>query len=481
MKRILLCLALVACSAISLAQLRQLNNAVTGEGRVIVGNHTNEKVDRATVDLRSNGDFTMTLQGNSRWQVAGRWRLAGANRCELDIEEAIGDSNASGSGTVWLENMNTVREISINGRAMRDNLIVTFTARGGGGGGGNWSSIDMNQSRFGGGSYTSASGRTDNIHKVSVVLRRDGTAVITAYGDRTYVFSGHQTSADDRVIDVQIDRAEGDFNADGRGYISRDGKVTFSRVEIAGRNGNRRYNLQFSAVGGGGSGGGDLPTFNDRAQGNGNLRRDRSRDTFGQVDVDCRRDGTFEMRVFADRTEVITGTWRSSNRNLISIEVNRAFGTSANGRGSIRVSNSRNVDRIDLAGSTGRTTYSLDFSAGDKPDGFNGLNVSSSGRGWLQWPNQQDRRITSMRVYLRPNGQAEITINGSPTIVFMGEWYDFDARRHTVSLRIKSRTGFGSITGAGSVTLDNGNKRPRRVEFDGRTGGRNYSVSFDAN
>lgn len=107
---------------------------------------------------------------------------------------------------------------------------------------------------------------------------------------------------------------------------------------------------------------------------------------------------------------------------------------------------------------------------------FGELNADRRGTGSLRFENQREENLTGATVILRRNGEAEVRLAGTNTTTFKGRWSGGD--NNIVDLDLTSGFGYGTMEARGRVTLTRGGFD--RLELNGRSRGRNFTVTFDA-
>jgi hypothetical protein len=80
----------------------------------------------ASLNLRSNGDFDLRFDGDSRRDVSGTWRDGSGISAILTIEKFDGE-RADGRGSAIFRG-STLEKVSISGRARRDDFSAKFEA-----------------------------------------------------------------------------------------------------------------------------------------------------------------------------------------------------------------------------------------------------------------------------------------------------------------------------------------------------------------
>jgi hypothetical protein len=108
---------------------------------------------------------------------------------------------------------------------------------------------------------------------------------------------------------------------------------------------------------------------------------------------------------------------------------------------------------------------------------FGEMNADRRGTGTIRFENQRDEELTSATVILRRNGDAEVRLTGRTTTTFTGRWRA--SGDNAVDLDLTSGFGYGTTEARGRVMLTRGGSFDR-VELNGRSRGRTFTVSFDA-
>ncbi len=107
---------------------------------------------------------------------------------------------------------------------------------------------------------------------------------------------------------------------------------------------------------------------------------------------------------------------------------------------------------------------------------FGELNADRRGTGAIRFENQREEEVTNATVILRRGGDAEVRLTGRTTTTFKGRWSGGD--NNIVDLDLTSGFGYGTMEARGKVTLTRGGFD--RLELNGRSRGRNFTVTFDA-
>ena len=107
---------------------------------------------------------------------------------------------------------------------------------------------------------------------------------------------------------------------------------------------------------------------------------------------------------------------------------------------------------------------------------FGELNADRRGTGAIRFENQREEEVTNATVILRRGGDAEVRLTGRTTTTFKGRWSGGD--NNIVDLDLTSGFGYGTMEARGRVTLTRGGFD--RLELNGRSRGRNFTVTFDA-
>ena len=107
---------------------------------------------------------------------------------------------------------------------------------------------------------------------------------------------------------------------------------------------------------------------------------------------------------------------------------------------------------------------------------FGELNADRRGTGAIRFENQREEEITNATVILRRGGDAEVRLTGRTTTTFKGRWSGGD--NNVVDLDLSSGFGYGTMEARGKVTLTRGGFD--RLELNGRSRGRNFTATFDA-
>ncbi len=108
---------------------------------------------------------------------------------------------------------------------------------------------------------------------------------------------------------------------------------------------------------------------------------------------------------------------------------------------------------------------------------FGELNADRRGTGAIRFENQREEDVTGATVILRRGGDAEVRLTGRTTTTFKGRWSGGD--NNIVDLDLTSGFGYGTMEARGKVTLTRGGGFDR-LELNGRSRGRNFTVTFDA-
>jgi len=202
--------------------------------------------------------------------------------------------------------------------------------------------------------------------EASAWLGADGRAVVEVASRReTFVFAGTWTQGEREQRLLTIADAMGErANAEGW-VITEDGRL--SRLAIVGRwGGGRRLHLSFDATA-------DLPArppvgsgVDAAVAGDGALTRGFGRQPVSQLRVVLRPGGGAEIVLGGAEELRLAGRWRAEDAARVRFEAAGGFGGApGTGDGTIELRDGR-VERVTLAGTSGRHDYRLDFRAADE-------------------------------------------------------------------------------------------------------------------
>lgn len=229
-------------TAMSFGQLTDLQSSQDGRGTLNYRTRSsNTSVSRAAVNLRRDGQAEISVRVGANETFSGRWRNDGNRRCRIDIEE-VGRDDARGTGWVEHDGRGNFTRIELEGTVGSTRFTLSFSADRNQGGHG----PEINSTRNGRGTlnYRTRSSNS-NVNRLTVWLRQNNEFEIRPVGNQDS-FRGRWWNDGRNVIRLDIDRISGD-SATGTGTVNLDGRGSFDRVNLSGRTGNSRFDLDFTS------------------------------------------------------------------------------------------------------------------------------------------------------------------------------------------------------------------------------------------
>lgn len=204
------------------SRFNSLRATERGSGRLRSGNR-DDRVSQVRVNLDTDGDATIWVDGERDTSFTGRWRGNRSNTVDLTITGGLGNENARGDGKITLDGSNGFRVINLNGWTMRgrDRWSLHFESTGRGGG--QWDDRDNSDLRQAAGTYRyedawRARGER-YVMRYRLTLHRDGRAELGINADND-VIADRQTIDEHgellRYLDRQGEAIQyGTWDADG--------------------------------------------------------------------------------------------------------------------------------------------------------------------------------------------------------------------------------------------------------------------------
>lgn len=186
--------------------------------------------------------------------------------------------------------------------------------------------------------------------------------------------------------------------------------------------------------------------------------------------LELNRDGSFDLRITADRTITVEGRWddrTSTQAGLTILEINNQR---ANGTGMASIGRGNQLDLLNLNGNANGSRFNLllrsrttergndGFDWEDaRRNGARSLSSTRSGRGEIRYSRGGDDRINEVAVTLERDGDARIRIEGEEDFSFSGKWRGDRSNRVTLDLdqsfgRRANSTGHIILDGRGGFT-----------------------------
>jgi len=103
---------------------------------------------------------------------------------------------------------------------------------------------------------------------------------------------------------------------------------------------------------------------------------------------------------------------------------------------------------------------------------------TQAGTGTLQETHLRDRKVTKLRVQLRPGGGLNVIIEAPQKYSFTGRWYNYSS--NGVSIQVTNGLDASDIRSSGRVTFDKRGRAFTHVDFNGKFKNRTVSLVFDA-
>jgi hypothetical protein len=194
--------------------------------------------------------------------------------------------------------------------------------------------------------------------------------------------------------------------------------------------------------------------------------------------------GTMEVLVSGDRQLRLTGRWGNGNRGRYDLDFRGGALTNVSGSGDAEVDRRSRLYRLNASGnsSSGRWTIRFNSENGRPwedndglPNDWQGLTQQASGTGTI-FIDGRSRNVRSANVWLKRNGDAEITFFSDSTYRFTGQWHN--RQGNTVDVVIDN--GPNARTNARGEVRVTGNGRLNRIEIDGRDADGRLDARFNA-
>ena len=460
-------LAVLAASA--LAQNIKFQEDVRGSGEI--DRRTNQRIDRVQVKLLDDRIRTaeITFSGSRTERVIGRWNDGRRDRFEIDLREAFGDRDATGSIILELKN-GRLERLTINGDTRNERFSGSFT-RGSAGGTLDWRSDFRGEGNF------SIGRDRQSLREAGLRLNKDGRFTLTIPG-RSGEISGNYTENRDGRLSLDVNRAFDLRSVSGSGTmtLSRD-RRGLDRVDLNVRSSRDSLSLNFRATpSGSGGGGGNLPggirelaRKSDDGQGILDYRREKK--AFEDFEFKLDRDGRFWARFDNNRRDEIRGTWSVRQQfgkpDQILLSIERAFGDDqARGTGDVKLDGRSNSYTVYFNGEANRSNFTVSYkSDGDRNGGIGSSiidrTVLCKGDG-TQYVRNTKVSWKECRIRLNRNGEMEFSLDGSSRNMLEGTY--LRVRDGEYSFSVSNGRG---LRLRGSVFTDRDNRSVRRVTFEG--------------
>lgn len=228
--------------------------------------------------------------------------------------------------------------------------------------------------------YSNRSSDT-RLTRVSLFLNRNGTFEVKARDGLLDTFAGRWRETDNRRIRLEVERV-GRQQATGSGRVTHDGRGEFTEIIMDGRVAGVRFDFEFKAgrQSGGGSGGPGgnwgIQSLNTWRNGDGAfVFRSRSGESrVDRLDVNLKRDKTFEIRV-RPTMETLYGKWWQESSNTVRLDMDRIGRDPATGQGTLSLIGDTAFNEVRVNGRIGNSDFRLSFSA-DRTSGNPGGGTS---------------------------------------------------------------------------------------------------------
>ncbi len=255
--RSLLALSALALFGVAQAQFRDLNDASKGEGTFYQGGSGTRRIDRASVRLLQNKQFTLTVSGQRTGTFTGVWDMSGSRDVLLNIKTVNGISrNVSGRGHLTLTGGFQVTNFELDGEVERSSFRIRYDAQlseggwggSGSGSGGDWGSIggmrDYRDTVRGRGTMT-IDGRRSNLEFAQIDVRSNGRFTIRVKGEKDVTFEGTASRQGRNDFKLRITKGfSRPVTGDGSISVRPDG--TTRSLTLDGRADGKRYRIQVS-------------------------------------------------------------------------------------------------------------------------------------------------------------------------------------------------------------------------------------------
>lgn len=213
------------------------------------------------------------------------------------------------------------------------------------------------------------------------------------------------------------------------------------------------------------------------SQGNGVLRLDNRSYNLNQTSVNLQQNGQASIALRGQINTTLIGRWSGSIGRQVNLQITRGFDrANTSGNGVLYLSNDFEIERLEISGVTGRSTYVVSFSASGRDPGRGEVRSSARGRGQFRLGFSPPSLVNRVDVELRRNGDAMIRAMGGTDVTLRGRWAS--GRAGAVQLEITAGLG-ANTSGRGVLNLDN---RDNIVDLDisGTAARQRFQLTFDA-
>lgn len=468
-KLILLTSGLFALTAGAFAQNIKFQDDVRGSGEI--ERRTTQRIDRVQVKLSDDRlrSAEITFSGSRTERVTGRWYEARRDRFEIDLREAFGDRNATGSIVLELKN-GKLERLSIEGDTRSERFKGSFS-RGNANG-----NLDFRGDYRGEGNLSFGRNR-QSLREIGLRLNKDGRFTITIPGQKGEISGNYSENRDGR-LSLEINRAFDLRSVSGSGTmtLSRN-RQALDRVDLNVRSSQESVNLNFRSTTNSTSSGGTLPGgARDLAlksrDGSGTWDYRREKRGFEDFEIKLERDGKFWARFDNNRRDEIRGTWtireQMGKPSKIVLNIESAFGDDrARGSGDVIVGNRSDSFTVFFNGEANRNNFTVSYKVDDRQNGISGgdsiigRSVICKGDG-TQYVRNTKVPWKECQVRLNRNGDMEFALDSSSRNRMEGTY--LRVRDGEYSFSVSDGRG---LRLRGTVFTDRDNRSVRRITFEG--------------
>ena len=338
----------------------------------------------------------------------------------------------------------------------------------------------LDAARDGSGTLRIADKNDEALKRASITLDAGGTASLEFTGRIKWDLSGHWSSRPDNTIELRLDRGLGLTNVQARGTLVLRGDNDFTSVRLEGDSDGRTFDIAFDAER---SYSIPVQRFDVDDNGRGTLTMfGRSDESLDRASIKLNQDGTAEIRFNGKDTLTLTGRWNAESNEVLTLDIDRAFGNGGSGSGHVYLGNGMRIDRFEIQGASGIRKYKLDFTYPGRTDDHHPspersrietMDKRLAGTGNFQIGRRHDL-IAHANVDLRRGGAAMIHLFGHDTWTVEGTWKQSPGNRIDVVIK---RLNDSAADGSAMVHLDDKDAFDR-VEVSGKSRGDQFAIDF---
>lgn len=281
--------------------------------------------DTVNIRLRTHSGEVHVLDGRFAKDVSGGYE---ATITMLDGEDATGLLFVGKRGEL-------ITRRAVLQRRSRDQLTVTFYPDERAAGSAKPNAPELTLTETGVGSILIHGRRSEEVDRVGVRTRRDGSADVTVSGTRSLrlEFRGQVVRSDGSSVSIRVS-SSGEADATGS-IVLRYRRSRLESLEAAGTLDGQRFTISFHTLSNETGGGSELLLSQ---RGSGVLEiADRRREQLTMASVTLRRDGTAEIRLTRTNGSVFELSGRTSRRDAYSLSVSLRSSGQADASGSASI------------------------------------------------------------------------------------------------------------------------------------------------